>query len=148
MTIALTAAQLLPHEVATIKLIARGYSNEEVARRLGLKTETLRSRLPALYRRLGIDVSNGHTSSVMARVQLVVWAFENGLGRPEPLPADLTRSLLEVCRSIAADQPRGDLRRLALEALEVNGERPMTHRRGRPVSVPRGADSASEGLAA
>lgn len=135
MTIALEQAKLVPAEANVIRLIARGFSNEQIARELGIKTETLRSRLPAIYRRTGSDVGTGN-NSVLARVRLAIWAYENGLGGPEPLPPDLTRSLLEVCRAIAADRPRGDLRRLALEALQVNGERPLTNRRGRPVAVP------------
>ena len=62
------------HDVLT--LITQGLSNEEIARRLYLAPDTLKSHIRSAYKRIG----------VATRPQAVAWAMQNGIapGRPQP----------------------------------------------------------------
>lgn len=61
---------LTPAEVATLRLIASGLSNQEIADELFLSLNTVKSRIRAAYRRLGLT----------SRTQAVAWAIRHGLG--------------------------------------------------------------------
>ena len=56
--------------MATLRLIARGLSNKEIADQLYLSLNTVKSRIRAAYRRLGLT----------SRSQAVAWAIRHGLG--------------------------------------------------------------------
>jgi DNA-binding NarL/FixJ family response regulator len=67
------AVGLSRREVETIALIAQGLSNEDIARRLHLSTNTLKSHIRQAYRKIGVS----------SRAQAVSWAMQNGFA-----PAD------------------------------------------------------------
>ncbi len=64
---------LTPAEVVTLRLIAKGLSNEEIARELYLSVNTIKTRIRSTYRRLGVQ----------HRSQAVAWAIRHGLGHDE-----------------------------------------------------------------
>ncbi|WGL52845.1 response regulator transcription factor [Nocardioides sp. BP30] len=68
-----TAAGLSPREVETIALIAQGLSNQEVAERLHLSTNTLKSHIRQAYRKIGAT----------SRAQAVAWALQHGFAPPD-----------------------------------------------------------------
>jgi two-component system, NarL family, nitrate/nitrite response regulator NarL len=60
---------LSPREREILRLVARGASNKEVARDLGIAETTVKIHVQHLLRKLGLN----------SRVQAAVWASENGL---------------------------------------------------------------------
>ena len=67
-------AGLSPREVETIALIAQGLSNVEVADRLHLSANTLKSHIRQAYRKIGAST----------RAQAVGWALQHGFAPPDP----------------------------------------------------------------
>ena len=65
---------LSPREVETVALIAQGLSNVEVAERLHLSTNTLKSHIRQAYRKIGAST----------RAQAVAWALQHGFAPPDP----------------------------------------------------------------
>lgn len=131
-----------------VRLVARCYSNAEIAGMLGISRSTLGERLGALHGHLGTG-SRAGGDSILCRARMVAWAYENGIVEVGPRPAvavedaaGLTAELLDACRAIVADRPRGDLRQLATRALRaaqgyVAGGRPA------PRDRRDGADTAA-----
>lgn len=64
-----TEAQLSPHDIEMLKLIARGYDNVRIAEELNLAEQTVRNRVSRLYCKLGVN----------ARPEAIVWARDRGL---------------------------------------------------------------------
>lgn len=62
------SAGLSPREAEVVALIARGLSNQEIAERAHISTNTVKSYVRSAYRKMG----------VVRRGQAVVWALENG----------------------------------------------------------------------
>jgi DNA-binding NarL/FixJ family response regulator len=62
-------AQLTGRELDVFKLLVRGYRNEDMAKILVLGESTIKSHVQHLYQKLG----------VRDRVQVVIYAYENGL---------------------------------------------------------------------
>lgn len=60
---------LTPREVETLALVTEGLSNEEIAQRLFLSTNTLKSHIRQCYRKIGAK----------SRAQAVAWAMQHGL---------------------------------------------------------------------
>lgn len=60
--------RLSPREVETIALITLGLSNQEIADRLQLTTNTLKSHIRQAYRKIGVT----------SRAQAVGWALQHG----------------------------------------------------------------------
>lgn len=108
-----------------IRLVARGHSNEQIAARFGFSTRTLRTRLAVLYRITGAAAGT-ERDTILVRVRMTAWAYENGLmngvkrdAAATDIPVEIVAELLDLCRAIVADRPRGDLRALAKRALRV-----------------------------
>lgn len=112
-----------------IRLVARCHTNAEIAKRLRISPNTLRSRLAVLHRLVGTSAGLAH-DSILCRVRMAAWAYENGLMDgvvrntvPRDVPVELAAELLDVCEAIVTDRPRGDLRVLAKRALRIAGKR-------------------------
>jgi hypothetical protein len=107
-----------------IRLVASGHTNEEIAAKLGTSIHTLRSRLRVVHGLIGTNPGPVHDSTT-SRVRMAAWAYENDLMGPVRTgtsgggPAELSAELLDVCRAIVNNRPRGDLRALALRALRA-----------------------------
>jgi len=66
-------AGLSPREIETLALIAQGLSNKEIADKLFLTTNTLKSHIRQAYRKMG----------VRSRAQAVAWAMQHGFAPPD-----------------------------------------------------------------
>lgn len=150
---------LTAHDIELIRRVALCWTNQQIADHFGVTNYTARNQLHNLHHQLGTDKgpTDGKPSSFMARVRLIAWAYKNGLmtgedadalaatmpvpqparpaAEPPVLPAPLVRAVLEVCEAIVADRPRGDLRKVAEEALRVAGRRrPSNQHRAKPAA--------------
>ncbi|WP_102193339.1 response regulator transcription factor [Microbacterium aurantiacum] len=65
-------ARLSPREQDVARALATGASNEEIARRLFLSVNTVKTHVKAVLAGLGVP----------DRVHVVIWAYENGVLRP------------------------------------------------------------------
>lgn len=65
-------AQLTPREQEVARALATGASNEDIARRLFLSANTVKTHVKAVLAKLGVP----------DRVHVVIWAYENGVLRP------------------------------------------------------------------
>src|SRR3954452_22984489 len=63
---------LTPRESHVVALIAAGAANKEIARRLGLSMNTVKSHIRTAYRAMGVT----------SRTQAVLWAVEHGVTAP------------------------------------------------------------------
>jgi DNA-binding NarL/FixJ family response regulator len=63
---------LTPRESHVVAMIAGGASNKEIARRLGLSMNTVKSHIRTAYRAMGVT----------SRTQAVLWAVEHGITAP------------------------------------------------------------------
>ena len=67
------AAGLSPREVEALALITQGLSNQEIAERLFLTINTLKSHIRAAYKKIGVT----------SRAQAVAWCMQNGFAPPD-----------------------------------------------------------------
>lgn len=121
--------QLKQLEIDIIRMIARGLSNEEIARIQAVPVMTVKSRIRKLHRLLGTSAGPGE-QSVLGRVRLVIWAYEHGLAEARPsVQPELRDEFIGFCRSVVNDQPRGDLRQWAERGLRAAGVDQSNRRR-------------------
>jgi len=66
------AIGLTPREAHVVALIAAGAPNKEIAKRLGLSMNTVKSHIRTAYRAMGVS----------SRTQAVLWAVEHGVTAP------------------------------------------------------------------
>jgi DNA-binding NarL/FixJ family response regulator len=66
------AIGLTPRETHVVSLIAAGVPNKEIARRLDLSMNTVKSHIRSAYRAMGVT----------SRTQAVLWAVEHGVTAP------------------------------------------------------------------
>ena len=93
----LLIAQLTPRELEVIRLMATAASNQEIARRLSISVNTVRSHIQSIFTKLQV-----HT-----RLSTVAFASAHDLLSP-PVPVPFLRSDLdETVRDEAADLPAG-----------------------------------------
>ena len=62
-------SELTTREREIVTLIAHGYSNVEIAQKLFLSINSVKTYIRSAYRRIGVE----------RRTQAVIWAFTNGL---------------------------------------------------------------------
>jgi DNA-binding CsgD family transcriptional regulator len=125
-------------DIDIVRLIARCYTNGQIAAILRITPAAVRQRLHTIYVKLHIG-PDLESAPIIARCRIIAWAYESGLvqpgepaehivtppqpeperGRPPLLPKSLAHPLLELCRAIVEDRPRGDLRKHATQALHV-----------------------------
>jgi DNA-binding NarL/FixJ family response regulator len=74
------AAGLTEREVAVLELIAAGLSNDQIAARLFVSINTVKTYVRNAYRRIGAK----------SRSQAVIWAMRQGLGPPTEPPVQTT----------------------------------------------------------
>lgn len=67
-------ASLTPAEADTLRLVAVGLGNKQIARQLGYSEQTIKNRLSDVYHRLGLA----------NRTEAALWAYFQGLVTPEP----------------------------------------------------------------
>lgn len=65
-------------EQQIVRFIVDGCSNQDIARRLDLRLQTVKNHLSRIYRRLGVP----------NRVQLAVLAVGQGIGGPQAQPTE------------------------------------------------------------
>ena len=66
---ALGGGVLTPREVEVVRLVARGLSNEEIARASGISRATVKTHVSAVLLKLGLS----------SRIEVAVWAYEHGV---------------------------------------------------------------------
>jgi len=93
----------------TVRLIARGLTNQQIAKHYGVPHNTFRARLYHLQKQLRDEgVVDEDCGSVMMRVGMVIWAHQTGLmddaaQAPEPRPANAVPApALPVSRALPA----------------------------------------------
>lgn len=69
---AVVLSQLTPREQEVARALATGASNDDIARRLFLSANTVKTHVKAVLAKLGLP----------DRVHVVIWAYENGVLRP------------------------------------------------------------------
>ena len=69
---AATMLLLSPREQEVVRLLATGVSNDEIARRLYLSPNTVKTHVKAVLAKLGLP----------DRIHVVIWAYEHGVLRP------------------------------------------------------------------
>jgi DNA-binding NarL/FixJ family response regulator len=70
-------SELTTRETEVITLVARGYTNQQIATRLGVAERTARTHVSNILTKLGLS----------SRTQAALWAAENGLFKPGEAPA-------------------------------------------------------------
>ena len=63
---------LSPREQEVVRLLATGASNDDIAQKLFLSANTVKTHVKAVLAKLGLP----------DRVHVVIWAYENGVQRP------------------------------------------------------------------
>lgn len=108
--------QLKPEQIDVIRLVARGYSNLQIADHLGIPLQTFRSRLATIHRLIGTAAAT-EINGVLSRARMVAWAYEHGLVTPKQPAIPVVNSgpvldewLLIMARMIVRDEPLGALR--------------------------------------
>jgi NarL family two-component system response regulator LiaR len=66
-------AELSEREVQILRLVAQGYTNQEIAAELQLSEKTVRNRLSEIFQKLHLN----------NRTQAALYAIREGLARPE-----------------------------------------------------------------
>ncbi len=70
------SAELTEREVEVLRLLAQGYTNEEIARELVIAKQTVKNHVRNILKKLGVKT----------RVQAVLWAIREGLVSVEDFP--------------------------------------------------------------
>lgn len=74
--VSLSDAGLTERELQVLTLIARGYSNQEIAAQLYLSINSIKTYVRGAYRRINVE----------RRTQAVLWALTRIPGAAEPIP--------------------------------------------------------------
>lgn len=136
MTLGADTPRLKQLEIDIIRMIARGLSNDAIAKAQQVPMWTVKSRIRKLHRLLGTSAGPGE-QSVLGRVRLVIWAYEHGLAEGQPsVSPELVDAFIGFCRSAVNDQPRGDLRQWAERGLRAVGiDQSNRRRRSKPAPL-------------
>ncbi len=105
---------LTSHEIKIVRLVAQGYTNEQIAKTLGMNPTTLQNRIYILHCLLGTSIAGPGTAG-MARVGMTIWAYENGIVKPRGAGPDVAlltpeQALIErafaACRALVLRRPQ------------------------------------------
>lgn len=113
---------LTADELEVVRLVALGWTNEQIARQLKLALPTLRQRLSTLYHLVDVAVegSDRNGAQGVSRARLTIWAYERGLvGTPERLTRreQLAEEAFAVCRGLVLKRPVPVLREQAVRVI-------------------------------
>lgn len=105
---------LTGQEIEIVRLVAQGYTNEQIAKAVGMNSTTLQNRIYILHCLLGTSAA-GAGSAGMARVRMTIWAYENGIVKPRGGAIDVAlltpeEALIErafaACRAMVLRRPQ------------------------------------------
>lgn len=83
MTVPKHPRELTAPEIGLVQMVARGYSDQQIAGFLGVRVTTVQNRVAAVYHLMNMALGEeAPAGNGMTRVRLVAWAYENGLVGP------------------------------------------------------------------
>ena len=97
-----TNQPLSAREIEVLKLVAQGYTDEEIADALTLSVASVRSHLMHVRKKLGYPKCS-HKEAGAVRVQLALYALKTGLVKVEGVPDSVYESGLQQIRSSIDD---------------------------------------------
>jgi two-component system, NarL family, response regulator LiaR len=86
---------LSEREAEVLALIAQGYENDEIARRLYISVNTLKTRIRTMYRRMGFE----------NRVQAAVWAVKHGFETDAGASSNQAGTSADEMRAVTSEHP-------------------------------------------
>jgi len=126
--------ELTAPEIGLVQMVARGYSDQQIAGFLGVRVTTVQNRVAAVYHLMNMALGEeAPAGNGMTRVRLVAWAYENGLVGPSASASkaqaatkrerELTEAAFEVLRQLVHKRPYPVVREQAVTIIrEVDAE--------------------------
>ena len=132
MTVPKHPRELTAPEIGLVQMVARGYSDQQIAGFLGVRVTTVQNRVAAVYHLMNMALGEeAPAGNGMTRVRLVAWAYENGLVGPSASKAqaatkrerELAEAAFDVLRQLVHKRPYPVVRDQAVAIIrEVDAE--------------------------